>query len=68
MIVKVKVHANSSCEKIVKSEDNYYEVWCKEKAISGKANSKLIKIFKNYLNLDVKIKSGFKSKIKLLEY
>lgn len=64
-MTKVKVHPNSSNEKITKL-NNGYEVWLKEKAIDGKANLKLIKIFKKYLNKNIKIKSGFNSRNKII--
>lgn len=62
-LVELKVHSNSSQEKIVKLNRGY-EVWLKEKAIEGKANLKLIKFFKKYLGKSIKIKSGFNSRNK----
>ncbi|MBI2043756.1 DUF167 domain-containing protein [Candidatus Pacearchaeota archaeon] len=68
MKIKVNVHTNSSQEKINKIDDHNVEVWLKEKAIDNKANIKLQKILKKYLNAEtVKIISGFTSKIKLVE-
>lgn len=65
--IKVKVHAGSSQEKIVKLEEDEFEVWIKEKPIEGSANSYLEKFMKKELGLKMKIVSGFNSKIKLLE-
>ncbi|MFH1607860.1 MAG: DUF167 family protein [archaeon] len=65
--MKIKVHANSSKEEIKKVSDNEYEVWLKEKAVEGKANLKLIKLLKKYLGKEVKIKSGFTSRKKVIE-
>lgn len=62
-IKKVKVHANSSQEKI-KEEVGEIEVWIKEKPIEGKANDSIEKILKKYFKKRVKIVSGFNSKFK----
>ncbi|MBS3076476.1 DUF167 domain-containing protein [Candidatus Pacearchaeota archaeon] len=59
MKLKIKVHANSSKEEV--------KVWLKEKAVDGKANLMLVKILKKYFGCDVKIKSGFTSRIKVVE-
>ncbi len=66
--IKVKLHPNSSQEKIIEIEkDKSYEVWIKEKPIDGKANEKLIKMLKKYFKKDVEITSGFKSREKIVE-
>lgn len=67
MRIKIKLHPNSSQEKIVKLNDKEYEVWIKEKPVDGKANEKLIKILKKNFKKDIKIISGFSSRIKILE-
>ncbi len=67
MKIKIKVHANSSQEKINKFSEDNYEVWLKEKTIDGKANIKLIKILSKYFGKEVKIKSGFTSRRKVVE-
>ncbi len=64
--VSVKIHTNSSQEKIKEIEKGL-EVWIKEKPIDGKANEKLLKLLKKYYNKDIKILSGFKSKNKIIE-
>jgi len=47
MKIKIKLHPNSSQEKIKEIEkDKKYEVWIKEKPINEKANERLIKILK----------------------
>jgi uncharacterized protein (TIGR00251 family) len=66
MKIKVKVHANSSKE-FVKEVDDMLEVWLKEKAVDGKANLMLVKVLKKHLGREVKIKSGFTSKMKIVE-
>ena len=62
---KIKVHVNSSQEKIEEKKD-FYEVWLKQKAIDGKANLELIKVLKKYFGKEVRITSGFASKIKVV--
>ena len=67
MKIKVKLHPNSSQEKIKILKDNEYEVWIKEKPLDNKANTELIKLLKKHFKKDVKIKSGFTSKNKIVE-
>lgn len=68
MKVKIKLHPNSSQEKIIEIEkDKSYEVWIKEKPLDGKANEKLIKYLKKYFKKDVEMTSGFKSREKVVE-
>lgn len=62
-IKKVKVHANSSQEKI-KEEVEGIEIWIKEKPIEGKANDSIEKILQKHFKKRVKIVSGFNSKFK----
>ena len=68
MKVKVKVHANSSQEKIVKLNEEEFEVWIKEKPIDGKANIFLEKLLKNYFKKSVKLIKGTASKNKIFEF
>ena len=65
--IKVKVHPNSSRSKIEKIKENEYEMWISEKPINNKANSEVLKMLKKYFKKDVVIKSGFKSKNKIVE-
>jgi len=68
MILTIKVHANSSREKINKINDKEYEIWIKAKPQDNKANTELCKLLKRYLQVkEVIIKSGFTSKIKKVE-
>jgi uncharacterized protein (TIGR00251 family) len=67
MRLKIKLHPNSSQEKIVKLNDEEYEVWIKEKPIDGKANEELIKLLKKHFKKPVKIVSGLKSRNKIIE-
>lgn len=65
--MKIKVHTNSSKEEIKKIGYESYEVWLKEKAVDNKANLKLLKLLKKYFGKNVKIKSGFTSRNKIIE-
>lgn len=68
MKIKIKLHPNSSQEKINEIEkDKSYEVWIKEKPIDGKANEELIKFLKKHFKKEVRIVSGFNSRIKMIE-
>jgi len=67
MNLKIKLHSSSSQEKIQKVDEKSYEVWLKEKPVKHKANNELVKMLKKYFKKDVKIKSGFTSKNKIIE-
>ena len=67
MMIKIKVHANSSKEEIKKINDKEYEIWLKQKPIDNQANNALIKLLKKYFKKNIKIKSGLKSKNKIIE-
>ena len=66
MIIKVKVHPNSNKQEIINKE-NKYEVYLKEKAENNKANLELIKLLSKYFNSKVSIKSGLKSRKKIIK-
>jgi uncharacterized protein (TIGR00251 family) len=66
MKIKIRVHPGSSKEEIKKIKD-VYEVWVKEKPIQGRVNAKLLKILKKYFKKNIKIKSGFTSRNKIIE-
>ncbi|MCK5624300.1 DUF167 domain-containing protein [Candidatus Pacearchaeota archaeon] len=67
MKIKIKLHPNSSQEKIEKKDNKIYEVWLKEKPIDNKVNEKLIKILGKYFKRKVIIKSGLTSRNKVIE-
>lgn len=67
MKLKIKIHANSSQEKIQRIDENFYEVWINVKPVNGKANKYLEKYLKKYFKKDIKIVSGLNSKIKFIE-
>jgi uncharacterized protein (TIGR00251 family) len=68
MKIFIKLHPNSSSEKIKEIEkDKFYEVWIKEKPLDGKANEQLIKVLKRYFKKNIRIVSGLKSREKIIE-
>lgn len=66
MKFSLRVHANSSQERIEKTSDGF-EIWIKEKPINGKANTAIIKLFKKTLQKTIKIVSGLTSNNKIIE-
>jgi uncharacterized protein (TIGR00251 family) len=64
--INVKVHPNSSQEKIVEDKGEF-GVWMKQKAVNGKANESLLKILKKHFKENIKIISGFTSRKKVVE-
>jgi len=66
MKIKIKLHANSSQEKIEKVFDDEYEIWLKEKPADRKANLELVKVLKKYFGREVEIISGFTSRRKII--
>ena len=67
MNIKIKLHPNSSQEKLIKLNEEEYEVWIKEKPIDGKANFSLEKFLKKEFKKSVKIIKGLRSKNKVVE-
>jgi len=67
MIIEIKVHPNSKREELKKINENSYEIWIKEKPEDNKANLSIIKTLKKYFKKEVKIKTGFNSRRKLIE-
>jgi len=68
MILKIKLHPNSSQEKIQETSPENYEVWIKQKPIENKANQELIKILKKHFKCNsTQIIKGLKSKNKVVE-
>ncbi len=66
MKISVKVKPGSSEHDIEKSGEDYI-VRVKSRAEDGKANAELVKILSKYFGKEVRIKSGFTSKHKIIE-
>ncbi len=67
MKIHVKVRPNSGKEEIVKEDEEHFVVSLKSVPESNKANIELVKLLKKYFRAEVKIKSGLKSKKKIVE-
>ncbi len=67
MKIKLKLHPNSSQEKIKRISEDRYEVWLREKLVDNKANEKLLKILRKYFGKSIKIVKGVKSREKVVE-
>lgn len=70
MVIKVKVHPSSKRQKILKNENEIFEIYTSQKPIKGKANEEVIKMITEYFRVrpnQVFIKSGEKSKEKIIE-
>ena len=65
-LIKIKVIPNSSREEL-KEEKGSYRLYLKARPEKGKANREIIKFFKKNLGLKVEIKSGEKSREKVLK-
>ena len=67
MKIQVKVKPSSGKQEIEKKGD-FYLVYLKSPPENNRANLELIKLLQKYFNSrDIKIKSGFKSKNKIVE-
>ena len=76
MIIKVKVNPSSNEQSVEKispelfKEEGYeglYYIKLKSSPQGGKANLELLKILKRYFKKEVKIKSGYTSRLKIVE-
>ncbi|MDD5700028.1 MAG: DUF167 domain-containing protein [Candidatus Nanoarchaeia archaeon] len=66
MKIYVKVKPSSGRQEIIKEEDNY-TVYLKSPPEDNKANVELAKLLHNYFRADVRIKSGWTSRNKIVE-
>jgi uncharacterized protein (TIGR00251 family) len=66
MIIHVKVKPNSLEQSVEKIDEDYF-VKLKSSPEDGKANLELIKFLSKYFGSEVKIKSGFSSRRKIVE-
>ncbi|MCK5589136.1 MAG: DUF167 domain-containing protein [Candidatus Pacebacteria bacterium] len=54
MYIKVKLHAKSNKEKIVRISEDKFEIWIKEKAENNLANKRLLEILPNQFKEKIK--------------
>src|SRR3972149_5838952 len=66
MKIKIKVKPNSGKQEIVK-DNNEYIAYLKSVPEKNKANAELVNLLGKHFNKQVKIKSGFTSKNKIVE-
>ena len=66
MEIKVRVKTKQPETRITKQENNIYFISLKSPPHKGKANIELIKFLRKYFKKQVLIKSGFKSKQKVI--
>jgi uncharacterized protein (TIGR00251 family) len=67
MIIEVKVYPDSGREEIVKISEEYYKIYLKKPAESGKANIELVKVLKRHFKVEIKIIKGLTSKNKIIK-
>ena len=67
MKLHIKVKPNSSEQKIEKVDEDNYIVKLKSSPVDNKANLELTKLLKKYFGKEIKIKSGFTSRNKIIE-
>ncbi len=68
MIISVKVKPHSGKQEVIKQSDGSYTVQLKERAEDNKANLETVKLLQRYFkHSNIKIKSGLKSRNKLIE-
>lgn len=66
--MNIKVKLNSGEQSVEKKKESFLLVYLKSPPENNKANLELIKILKKYFGRDIRIKSGFKSKNKVVEF
>lgn len=64
--IKIKVRPNSTEQKIENKKDFYF-VNLKSRPESNKANLELVNLLQRYFKKEVKMKSGFTSRNKIVE-
>lgn len=70
MKISVRVVTNARSSRVVKEDENVLKVWIDAPPVEGKANRRLLEILSEYYSKPKSsfiIKSGFKSKNKLIE-
>lgn len=65
--ITVKVKPKSKERKIIKISDKEFIVYLKSEPKKGKANEELLRVLREYFGRNVRIVSGFTSRIKVIE-
>lgn len=64
----IKVKVKPGCKKVnINEEDDTLIVSLTSRPLHNKANEELVQVLKKYLNTDVKIVKGFRTKNKIIE-
>lgn len=70
MFIKVKTHPGSKKEKIIRTSEDSFEVYIKEKAERGLANKAVVKVLSSYLKVPagkLRLVKGAKSRSKIFK-
>jgi uncharacterized protein (TIGR00251 family) len=70
MVIKVRVQARSSHEKIEEVGEDEYKVWVTVPAVENQANEAVVELLADHFNTapsNIRIRSGQKSNNKLIE-
>jgi uncharacterized protein len=70
MIILVKVMPNSKKLEIIKLDEKNYKIKLDAPAIEGRANSRLVEVLSDYLNIpksSIRIVKGLKSRNKIVK-
>ncbi|MFA7141887.1 MAG: DUF167 family protein [Candidatus Paceibacterota bacterium] len=70
MLIKVKCFPESKKEKIVKKDENTFEIHLKEKRERGEANKRIFEMLADYFNISIKkvrLIKGSRSQNKIFE-
>jgi len=70
MLIKVKAYPNSKEEKIIKKNENSFDVFVEEEAERNMANKRIIELIAEYFNVpqhQAKMIKGFKESSKIFD-
>lgn len=70
MIIKIKVQARASFERVEELDVDEYKVWVTAPPADNQANDAVIDVLSDYFNVapsKIRIRSGYKSSHKLVE-
>ena len=67
ILISVRVHPNSGRQEIIREDESHFIAYLKSSPENGKANAELSKLLHNYFKAEVRIKSGLKSRNKIIE-
>ena len=67
MKLKIKVRVSSGKQEVEKISDEEYSVFLKSAPENNEANLELLKVLKKYFGKEIKIKSGFTSRRKVVD-